>query len=124
GMLHAHAHEPLVPSREFTEGVPPDLRRVVLRCLEKDPDRRFQDASALERALAACEGVAEWTAERAEEWWRWNGAGNAAPSAPEAGQRAPQAIPADCRSTEDGRALEGPEARPAHRPAGRKSIRY
>src|SRR6266849_2602875 len=37
-MLHAHAYEPLVPVHQFQEGVPADLRRVILRCLEKDPD--------------------------------------------------------------------------------------
>jgi serine/threonine-protein kinase len=66
-MLHAHAYETLVP--EFSETVPDELRRVILRCLEKDPDRRYQDALTLEKALAACESAGEWTGERAEEWW-------------------------------------------------------
>src|SRR5207245_405607 len=48
-MLHAHAYEPLVPLPEFKDGVPADLQRVILRCLEKDPDRRYQDAVALEK---------------------------------------------------------------------------
>jgi serine/threonine-protein kinase len=78
-MLHAHAFEPLVPTREFKEAVPADLQRVILRCLEKDPNRRYQDARSLEKALAACKGVGEWTAERAEEWWRRNGDGVAMP---------------------------------------------
>jgi serine/threonine-protein kinase len=74
-MLHAHALEPFAPGPEFNEAVPADLRRVIVRCLEKDPDRRYPDAVALEEALAACRGVDEWTAERAEEWWRQNGEG-------------------------------------------------
>src|SRR5438067_6879376 len=53
-MLHAHAYEPLVPSDEFKEAVPADLQRVILRCLENDPDHRYQDATTLDRALAAC----------------------------------------------------------------------
>jgi serine/threonine-protein kinase len=91
-MLHAHAYEPLVPSPEFKEAVPADLQGVILRCLEKDPDRRYQDAATLERALAACRGAGEWTAERAEEWWRRNGDGVAMLSAPEAGKRTTQTI--------------------------------
>jgi serine/threonine-protein kinase len=71
-MLHAHAYEALVPIPEFKESVPADLQRVILRCLEKDANRRYQDASSLEKALAACQGVGEWTAEKAEEWWRRN----------------------------------------------------
>jgi serine/threonine-protein kinase len=66
-MLHAHAYEPLVPCPEFEESVPADLQRVILRCLEKDPNRGYQDAISLAKALAACQGVGEWTTERAEE---------------------------------------------------------
>jgi serine/threonine-protein kinase len=82
-MLHAHAYEPLVPSHEFNEVVPADLQSVILRCLEKDPDRRYQDAGTLEKALAACEIASHWTPERAEEWWREHGDGIASPPLPE-----------------------------------------
>ena len=68
-MLHAHAYEPLVPSQEFKQGVPADLQGVIVRCLEKDPERRYQDAITLDKALAACESASQWSAERAEEWW-------------------------------------------------------
>jgi len=74
-MLHAHAYEPLVPSQEFKDVVPEDLQSVIVRCLEKDPERRYQEAVTLEKALAACECAAQWTSERAEEWWRQHGDG-------------------------------------------------
>jgi serine/threonine-protein kinase len=79
-MLHAHAREPFIPDYQFTEAAPADLQRVVERCLEKDPDRRYPDALALEEALAACQGVDEWTTERAREWWRRNGEVSPEPS--------------------------------------------
>jgi serine/threonine-protein kinase len=82
-MLHAHAYEPLVPSDEFKDGVPADLQGVILRCLEKDPDRRYQDAVTLEKALAACDNTSPWTTERAEEWWRRHGDGTAVSSSME-----------------------------------------
>jgi len=69
-MLHAHAYEPLVPVHQFHEEVPADLQQVILRCLEKDPDRRYQDVASLDRALAACACAGQWTLERAEDWWR------------------------------------------------------
>jgi serine/threonine-protein kinase len=69
-MLHAHAYEPIAPLHEFQDEVPADLQRVIMRCLEKDADRRYQDAMSLERDLAACECAGQWTAERAEDWWR------------------------------------------------------
>jgi eukaryotic-like serine/threonine-protein kinase len=93
-MLHAHAHDLFVPSPEFTESVPADLQHVILRCLKKDPDLRYQDAVALEKALAACKGTGEWTAERAEEWWRRAREGAALPASPEAPKREQRTLPA------------------------------
>jgi serine/threonine-protein kinase len=49
--------------------VDPDLQAVVLRCLEKDPARRFPDAESLDQALAQCGCAGRWTRERAEAWW-------------------------------------------------------
>jgi serine/threonine-protein kinase len=69
-MLHAHAYERLVPIHQFKETVPADLQRVILRCLEKDPDRRYQDAASLDMALAACACAGQWTLDRAEDWWQ------------------------------------------------------
>ena len=79
-MLHAHAYEPLTPLREFQEAVPVDLQRVILRCLEKDPDRRYQDVVTLDKALAACACAGQWTAETAEDWWRQRGASTLTPA--------------------------------------------
>jgi serine/threonine-protein kinase len=69
-MLHAHASEPFVPADQFTRVAPDDLQRIVARCLEKDPDRRYRDAQALEEALLACQGVEAWTTEKARDWWQ------------------------------------------------------
>src|SRR5205807_10585303 len=69
-MLHAHAYEPPVPTQQFQESAPADLQAVVLRCLEKGLNRRYQDVASLDKALAACGCASEWTPERAEDWWR------------------------------------------------------
>jgi hypothetical protein len=69
-MLHAHAYEPVVPIHQFQETAPADLQRVILRCLEKDPNRRYQDAASLDKAFAACDCASRWTWESAEDWWR------------------------------------------------------
>jgi serine/threonine-protein kinase len=76
-MLHAHAYEAIVPTDRFRGGAPADLQQVLLRCLEKDPNQRFQDANSLERALATCESAGLWTPERADQWWQQNGNGSA-----------------------------------------------
>src|SRR5262249_48056112 len=73
-MLHAHAYEPVVPICRFQKEVPADLQQVILRCLEKEPGKRYPDAESLDRALASCESAGLWTPERAEAWWRQHGA--------------------------------------------------
>jgi serine/threonine-protein kinase len=93
-MIHAHASEPLIPVPEFTERVPADLQRVILRCLEKKPEQRYPDAVSLDRALAACRFADPWTPEKAEEWWRQNGRDAAPPAPAEAPERDRQTIPA------------------------------
>jgi serine/threonine-protein kinase len=77
-MLHAHAYEPLEPAAKFYSDVPPDLQTVILRCLEKEPARRYQDAESLDKALSACACAVLWTNERAQDWWRQHEAGNGA----------------------------------------------
>ncbi len=68
-MLMAHAYEPVVPPAQLRPDVPEDLQAVVLRCLEKDPSRRFPDARSLEQALAACAAAEQWTQAQAALWW-------------------------------------------------------
>jgi serine/threonine-protein kinase len=69
-VLMAHVYERVVPPSELRPEVPADLEEVVLRCLEKHPERRFPDTALLERELAACASAGQWDEERAAEWWR------------------------------------------------------
>jgi serine/threonine-protein kinase len=68
-VMVAHAKSPVDPPSAHRPGLPPDLERVVLRCLEKDSADRYPDAVALERALAACAAASEWDDHEAERWW-------------------------------------------------------
>ncbi len=43
---------PAVPLRSLRADAPPDLEQVLLKCLEKDRRRRYQDVAAFARALA------------------------------------------------------------------------
>jgi serine/threonine-protein kinase len=67
--LAAHLGETVAPPDLLRPDVPADLQAVVLRCLEKDPGRRFANADALDQALARCSSAGHWTRERAAEWW-------------------------------------------------------
>ena len=52
--LHAHvAREPAAPDRVNPE-IPPAVSRVVMKCLAKSPDERYQSAGGLRADLEAC----------------------------------------------------------------------
>lgn len=72
-LLYAHVRESVRPPSAVRAGVPTDLETVVLRCLEKDPGRRFSDAQALDDALAACQRANPWSEAVAADWWRRTG---------------------------------------------------
>jgi serine/threonine-protein kinase len=46
------------------------LERIILRCLEKRPQDRFQGAGSLEQALSECAAADQWTQSHAARWWR------------------------------------------------------
>jgi serine/threonine-protein kinase len=69
-VLLAHIQEDPVPPSQRTElEIPPELDRVILACLEKDPAKRPQTAQELARMLTACPLPRPWDSARAERWW-------------------------------------------------------
>ncbi len=60
---------PKAPSEVTDAPIPPELEAVVMRCLEKDPDARYQTAEALLQALQAVPLERRWTQELARAWW-------------------------------------------------------
>jgi hypothetical protein len=68
-VLAAHLHQPPQALQEILPGFPADVENVVLRCLEKDVQRRFPDVAQLELALRECRCAGDWTAAQAGEWW-------------------------------------------------------
>jgi len=61
---------PVPPSQRTELPVPPELDRVVLDCLAKDPAQRPASAREMARRLAEVPFERPWTAESAEAWWR------------------------------------------------------
>jgi len=75
GVLIAHARDPVVRPSSVRPGIPPDLERVVLRCLSKEMADRYSDVKDLERSLSDCECAADWDQDAAARWWRGAGRG-------------------------------------------------
>jgi serine/threonine-protein kinase len=60
---------PLPPTWKADQPVPPQLERLIMACLAKDPAKRPPNAEWLERRLAALEIGTPWSAEQARGWW-------------------------------------------------------
>jgi hypothetical protein len=56
-MLSVLADAPRDPA-ELAPGLSPELMTLVMRCIERDPERRFASCDELATALLACPGVA------------------------------------------------------------------
>jgi serine/threonine-protein kinase len=72
-VMIAHASQEVVPPRQLNSDVPAELEEIVLRCLEKDPDHRFQDVSEMRRAMNEVALDDDWSSDLAAEWWSCNG---------------------------------------------------
>ncbi|MGC4005133.1 MAG: serine/threonine-protein kinase [Pirellulales bacterium] len=68
-IMMAHAmQEPTPPSRVRRE-LPAELDAIIMKCLSKRPDDRYQCTVQLGRALRATNLGEQWTTERADAWW-------------------------------------------------------
>ncbi len=69
------------PLRDLRGDIPADLEQIVLRCLEKNPDRRFDDIDELAQALRGCQSRFAVGARRGEQRVGWS-ATTTLPAAP------------------------------------------
>jgi serine/threonine protein kinase len=68
-MLRHHLHTPPVPPSQRTElPIARAVDDLVLACLEKDPQRRPQDARELLQMVRSCVTDA-WDVDAAKRWW-------------------------------------------------------
>jgi len=69
-MLAAHLYEAPEPLTRHRPDLPADLEAVILRCLAKRPEERFENAESLDEALAHCSVAGQWSSKEAACWWR------------------------------------------------------
>src|SRR5690606_12131801 len=72
-VMIAHASQDPPTPRGVNPAVSSELEDVILRCLEKDPEHRYQDVLELQRALREVPLDDPWSSERAAAWWSCNG---------------------------------------------------
>jgi serine/threonine-protein kinase len=72
-VIIAHASREAVPLRQLNPSLSIELEEIVMRCLEKDPDHRYQDVASLQRALKEVAFAESWSSDLAAEWWSCNG---------------------------------------------------
>jgi serine/threonine-protein kinase len=72
-VMIAHASQDVVPPRQHNGDITQEFEEIILRCLEKDPEHRFQDVASLQRALREMALDDAWSSDRAVAWWNCNG---------------------------------------------------
>jgi serine/threonine-protein kinase len=69
-MLMHHVQTPPMPPSQRTElTIPRELDDLVMACLEKDPNRRPQDAGLLFDMACHCTTCSAWDNAMARRWW-------------------------------------------------------
>jgi eukaryotic-like serine/threonine-protein kinase len=72
-MLVHHAQTKPVPPSQVSElPISRELETILMRCLEKDPEKRFSSALELDGELARIRSPNPWTHDRARAWWNAN----------------------------------------------------
>ena len=69
-VMLSHIHEEVKPPTAWIANLPGDLCQVILRCLEKDRDRRYASVDELDIALKNCGDSGGWDRDKAAAWWK------------------------------------------------------
>ncbi|MCB1512768.1 MAG: serine/threonine protein kinase, partial [Hyphomicrobiaceae bacterium] len=69
-VMIAHASEDPEPPRLLRPEIPESLEEIILRCLEKRPDDRYQNVTQLHEALEGVATEEPWSNAIASHWWK------------------------------------------------------
>ena len=68
-VIRAHASKSVIKPSEIQPHIPADIEQIVLKCLQKEPQNRFENAHMLSQALRNCDCIKNWDADAAAQWW-------------------------------------------------------
>jgi serine/threonine-protein kinase len=68
-VIVAHASQHPRPPRELNPQIPVELEEIILRAMEKQPEDRYQDVTALRAALDEVPVDSDWNSVLAADWW-------------------------------------------------------
>jgi eukaryotic-like serine/threonine-protein kinase len=69
-VIIAHISKEVVPPSLLRSDIPADVEAIVLRCLAKAPDDRFQDVASLAQTFAQSSVAGQWDRDQAADWWQ------------------------------------------------------
>lgn len=68
-VIFAHANQSPEKPSSLNPDIPRDLEAVIMKCLEKNPDDRYQSIDQLQDALLRTSCRDCWTQQQAADWW-------------------------------------------------------
>ncbi|MEZ6048614.1 MAG: serine/threonine-protein kinase [Planctomycetaceae bacterium] len=68
-VMIAHTNQTVIPPSELVSTIPNDFETLIMKCLEKNRDDRFQSAFELQKELKRCANFKDWDANQAALWW-------------------------------------------------------
>ncbi len=68
-VLKAHHESAVMPPGQLVDNLPFDVGSIILKCLAKRPEDRFQSVREVEIALRECSVAGQWGDDEAQQWW-------------------------------------------------------
>ncbi|MES2792259.1 MAG: serine/threonine-protein kinase [Planctomycetota bacterium] len=68
-VLRAHNESAVLPPSQLVDDLPFDVEAIILKCLAKRQEDRFQTVREMEKALNECSVAGQWGEAEAHEWW-------------------------------------------------------